>query len=452
MKGIIELVERGTEFIKKNPQISYTILLTILIPAAFIFTSEQFLSIAKENQDRLERGRVGAMLDAFAVLTRWRIVDVVSLSADMRELREQNPSLVRLRVIGPSDDGVSRVILASADQQEIGNPFNPDSTLSLILSTAEKIPEQSIVTQVVEDGERRWRAVRVVPGVQNTFLIADVSMVQADQEAEQAIRDAYLMLVPIVGLILILLARHAKIIDYASLYQRLAEVDRMKDDFVSMAAHELRAPLSVIRGYVEMAQDPSVSVSQRQEFLSRIGASAKQLNTLVEDILDVSRLQEGRMAFSMRPIDPSQVIVEVVNAFMLSAKEKGLLLSYEAKTLPEVLLDPDRFRQVMTNLIGNAVKYTSHGSVTISAESDGVEVVIRVSDTGPGISAQDQAKLFSKFYRVRNETTRDIPGTGLGLWITREIVRQMKGEISVESITGKGTDFIVRLPVLSGTA
>lgn len=448
MSWVIDLFRRGIGFVQENPQIAYTLFLSILIPVAFLFMSERFLGIAKENQNRLERGRIGALGDAFAILAADRIGDAEYLSAKMAELLEQNPSLVSIRIIrDPLAEG-DPIVHASSDTSEIGKPYPIDSAYGFFVPLALNEPKQSFAMQIEVDGERRWRAMRALPFASSSMLlVTEVSMVEADQEAGRAIKNAYLTLIPVIGLILILLARHARIIDYASLYQRLAEVDRMKDDFVSMAAHELRAPLTVIRGYVEMAQDENLPAEERKRSLERIDASARQLNTLVGDILDVARLQEGRMSFTMERIDPSAIVVEVVNAFMLPAKEKGISLSYEAKPLPEILLDGTRFRQVMTNIIGNAVKYTMHGSVTVSAESDGVEVVFRVSDTGIGISAEDQKKLFSKFYRVKNSETQDIPGTGLGLWITREIVREMNGSISVESIKGKGTDFILRFPI-----
>jgi signal transduction histidine kinase len=452
MQSLTDILERGARFIKANPQIIYTLLLSVVIPTAFVFTSEQFLDIAKENQDRLERGRVGAMQDAITVFASDLIEDYGSLSERFARIREQNPTISRMLVIGPTEGSDAYRILASSDAAEVEQVFPIDTLLRALLSSAAGDVEHSYATQVVLGETRYWRSIRALPGASSTvFLLSDVSMAEADQEAARAIRNAYLILIPVVGMILFLLARHAKIIDYATLYQRLAEIDRMKDDFVSMAAHELRAPLSVIRGYVDMAQAPETPLDELKEYLRRIDTSAAQLNTLVEDILDVSRLQEGRMSFSMKRVEPSSIIVEVVNAFMIQAKEKGLVLTYETRALPELFLDPERFRQVMTNLIGNAVKYTPHGSVTVSAESDGVEVVIRVSDTGIGISAEHQAQLFSKFYRVKTDETRSIPGTGLGLWITKEIVRQMRGTISVESIQGKGTDFIVRFPIPPAT-
>ena len=186
-----------------------------------------------------------------------------------------------------------------------------------------------------------------------------------------------------------------------------------------------------------------------KEHLENIDRSASQLNLLIGDILDVAKLQEGRMSFAYKNVDVSGDIATVVDSFMKPAVDKGLRLSYDRTPLPLLSVDTDRFRQVMINLVGNAVKYTPKGKVKIMTEKEGDRVNIRVSDTGMGISAEDQQKLFQKFYRVKNEETQKITGTGLGLWITAQIVKTMKGTIAVESIKGKGTDFVLSFPVVS---
>ncbi|MDO8520644.1 MAG: HAMP domain-containing sensor histidine kinase, partial [bacterium] len=185
-----------------------------------------------------------------------------------------------------------------------------------------------------------------------------------------------------------------------------------------------------------------------KEHLKNIDHSASQLNSLIGDILDVAKLQEGRMSFKLAPLDVSESLASVVDSFMKPAQDKSLALSYTKAPLPLVSIDPDRFRQVAINLVGNAIKYTPKGEVRVTAKVEGERVSIRVSDTGMGISAEEQKSLFQKFYRVKNEETREITGTGLGLWITSQIVKQMAGTIGVESIKGKGTDFIISFPVV----
>ena len=159
-------------------------------------------------------------------------------------------------------------------------------------------------------------------------------------------------------------------------------------------------------------------------------------------------MQQGRLSFNLQIIQPEDSISSVVESLTYTANQKGLQVSYDMKNSARILVDKDRLKQVLINLVGNAVKYTPKGSVTVTSYSEGDIYMIRVSDTGIGISAEEQKKLFTRFYRIRSKETENIRGTGLGLWITKEIVSQMGGQLAVESIKGKGTDFIASFPIV----
>jgi signal transduction histidine kinase len=268
-------------------------------------------------------------------------------------------------------------------------------------------------------------------------------MAQSDAVSRKNIQKAYVLLVLIILMIIVLLARQARIIDYSVLYRRLKEVDQMKDDFVSMAVHELRSPLTVIRGYVEMLGEGEGLKDAGRIHLRNIDQAAVRLSGLIGDILDVAKLQEGRMSFNPTSFDPDTVVASVVDGYQQPASAKGLTLTLANEAHTIISVDQDRFRQVVTNLVGNAVKYTGVGSVRVSTKKENGRYILRVSDTGFGISAEHQKHLFEKFYRVKSEETARIEGTGLGLWITLTMVHAMNGDISVESIEGKGSDFIV---------
>jgi signal transduction histidine kinase len=380
--------------------------------------------------------------------------DAEYLHQRIEEIAGNNETMMHFQVLGiPDNSGYP--IIASLNEKEVGTTLTPDPLSSYLLGSATpKKPEMTYQVYASEfflGGARYWRSVRAIPATSSKevvgYLATDISMAQADAVSQRNIRNAYFVLAGIILLIIILLGRQARIIDYASLYARLKEVDGMKDDFVSMAAHELRSPLTIIRGYVEMLGEGEGMPEGSKENLRRIDQAALQLNSLVGDILDVSKLQEGRMSFRFAALDISADIAQVVDSFKRPAADKGLTLSYAPTPLPMIFVDSDRLRQVLINLVGNAIKYTPHGEVRVVASADASNVTIRVSDTGMGISAEDQQKLFQKFFRVKNEETQMITGTGLGLWITTQIVKAMKGMISVESIKGKGTDFIVTFPV-----
>lgn len=445
LRILTENLNRGVLFVKNNPQILYTIFLLIVIPLAFFFTGQKFLSVASENQDRLERNRIALMHDVFVGFAAPRLDDAEFLQDQIDGLIAQNETITSFRVVR-IDEHIP-IVVASMIPEEIGENYSTEDFL-LKLANAEK--GSSVFSMEFDNDGRQWRALRSIldpEGEVLGYVTTNISMAHVDKIVEDNIRSAYLWLFVIIVLIFILLVRQAKIIDYAVLYRRLKEVDQLKDDFISMAAHELRTPLFVIRGYVELLEEISGLTDKDKENLRRIDVSAQQLNGLVGDILDVSRLQQGRMQFNYQNIDPNEVIGDVIATLRHRAEERGLALIYEARTLPHISVDPDRLRQVMVNIIGNSVKYTPFGHIEITVKEEAKDLVIRISDTGLGMSAEQQKNLFQKFYRVKTKETRDIPGTGLGLWITQKIVHEMSGEISVESIQGKGTDFIVSFPL-----
>ena len=455
MNATLNIFTRGIKFVRDNPQIVYTIFLVIVIPLAFFFTSEQFLKVARDNQNRLERSRIGVLQAVFVLFAKWNFTQPEFLRDRVRVIAHETETMTNFQMLGVGD-GSSFPVLVSMSADEEGTILTPDPLTRSLLGFALSQPAQSFASEFFKDGVRYWRSARAITATSSNvaigFVLTDLSMAQGDAVARQHISNAYITLAVIILLIILLLARQARIIDYATLYQRLKEVDTMKDDFVSMAAHELRSPLTIIRGYTEILGEEKGLTEGGKENLGNIDHAATQLNSLIGDILDVAKLQEGRMSFEMKVADVSQEITSVVDSFMRPAKDKGLTLTYMPATLPLIAIDMNRFHQILINLVGNAVKYTPAGSVTVSAGEEGDRLSIRVSDTGMGISAEEQQKLFQKFYRVKNAETREITGTGLGLWITAQIVKTMKGTISVESIKGKGTDFIVSFPVVAKQA
>jgi signal transduction histidine kinase len=268
------------------------------------------------------------------------------------------------------------------------------------------------------------------------------SLSEADLKISQNINKSVIVFIIIIFLVMLLFFRHARIIDYTSLYRKLEEVDRLKDDFISMASHELRTPLTIIRGYAESLRD---SKDEVEKSVDRINIAAKQLDDLVSDMLDVSRIEQGRMTIEKENVSPIGIISDVVSGLLPVAEDKGLNLNFKhtLQNSEQINVDPDRFRQMMVNLVGNAVKYTKKGEVNVKLSLKGDDIEIRISDTGVGMSAEAQKKLFEKFYRIKTKETQDVRGTGLGLWITKQIVDLMGGKISVESIEGVGTHFIV---------
>ncbi len=235
---------------------------------------------------------------------------------------------------------------------------------------------------------------------------------------------------------------------------KLHQLDKLKDDFVSLTSHELRTPMTVIRSYAWIALHRSdVPLSKTLEkYLARILISTERLINLVNDMLNVSRIESGRMEINPEPVDLLSLAKDIIDEVYYSkSEEKRVEFVVLEKPVPKVFADPDKLRQVFLNLVGNSLKFTPvGGKITFDFLSDGRMVEISVSDTGVGISKDDVSKLFHKFSRLDNSYTAAATsgGTGLGLYISKSLVELMHGQIRASSEgTGKGMTVTVTLPV-----
>ncbi len=230
------------------------------------------------------------------------------------------------------------------------------------------------------------------------------------------------------------------------------EIDRMRNEFVSMVSHELRTPLTSIKGYVDLLQSNQVGTlnDTQREFLNIVKTNTDRLVKLINDLLDLSRIEAGRIELHRQALDLSRLIRLVTETMhpQLHAKQQELILDIPPD-LPSVWGDHDRVIQILTNLVSNAHKYTpAAGKITIAAHTASDNWVrVDVTDTGIGLSEEDQTHLFSRFFRAQNRATQDIPGTGLGLAITRSLVELHGGKVWVESTPGQGSTFSFTLPI-----
>ncbi len=239
--------------------------------------------------------------------------------------------------------------------------------------------------------------------------------------------------------------------------ERLKELDKMKDDFVSTISHEFRTPLSSIRSFSEIVHDnPDITVEQRQKFLNIIVQETERLTRLVNDILDLAKMEAGHTDWQLVEIEPDEIIANALAATAgLFAKNPRIELeTHIAGNLPKVFVDADRITQVIVNLISNAVKFCNkdRGLVAIEARAEADAILISVRDNGPGIAKKDHKKIFERF-RQAGDTLIDKPqGTGLGLAISAHILERFGGTIWVESEPGKGATFFFRIPLATASA
>lgn len=243
--------------------------------------------------------------------------------------------------------------------------------------------------------------------------------------------------------------------------------EKRRADFISTASHEMRTPVAAIEGYLALALNEKVSKidSNARSYLMKAHSSSQHLGKLFQDLLTSAKAEDGRLVSHPTVLELGEFTEKLTDDLRFAAEKKGLLVerilgstgtsnNNEAggktvKPLYYVLADPDRLREVITNLFDNAVKYTEKGKITIGLTGNSEVAQLFIQDTGVGIPEEDLPHMFQKFYRVDNSATRTIGGTGLGLFISRKIVELYKGRIWVESIAGKGSTFYINLPRLS---
>ncbi len=237
------------------------------------------------------------------------------------------------------------------------------------------------------------------------------------------------------------------------LTEKLKALDKTKDEFLSMAAHELRAPMTAIKGYVSMVLEGDTGdiPEKARGFLADTSNITDRLIRLVNNMLNVGRIEEGRMTYQEEVEYLSVPITSVFNQFTPEAERKGLKYTLEIPTelRDKVRVDPDRIQEVVGNFISNSIKYTNEGFVKVKMiQSDENSVRVEVIDSGSGISKEEQKNLFQKFHRVESNVGKTT-GTGLGLYISKLLVEKFNGKIGIDSDLGKGSTFWFELPLVS---
>jgi PAS domain S-box-containing protein len=256
---------------------------------------------------------------------------------------------------------------------------------------------------------------------------------------------------------------------FRNVTEQRAEEQR-RAEFISTASHEMRTPVAAIEGYLALALNDKVATidNRGRNFLEKAHASTQHLGQLFQDLLTSAKAEDGRLSSHPVVVEFGSFLEQLTSDLKFAAEKKGLQCEFIAGSSSKPInatsntggekvvqplyythVDPDRVREVVTNLFDNAVKYTDSGKVTVGLTGDDQVVQFYVRDTGPGIPAEDLSHLFQKFYRVDNSTTRTIGGTGLGLFICRKIVELYNGRIWVESEFGKGSTFFINFPRLT---
>lgn len=451
------------EFLKNNKQLVFSVLVVILIPTLVVINTVLFLNrnekiLDLEFQDKAimaAEGLNASMLDSLG--------DTQAMKKKIDDYAQLTEHIKKIEIIEQEGQNDFKITTSLADS-DLGKKiteeeskklyalawYGSDPYAKLVYAPAtEKIGESTI-----KEGDVFWSVVTPIKNrAGDRIYLADVWLsvdriteVQKDNTINAIIISGIIILV-----ILVMVVANGQLFQYSILFTKLKEVDQMKDDFISIASHELRTPLTAIKGYLSMIRedldDGKLSKTDKKEMLDLASGSAERLNELVTDVLDVSRIEQGRIKIEPVKTNITEITKKVALSLKVEAKTKGLILKENYPPAAAYsMVDKQKFEQILVNIIGNAIKYTKKGEVEVIITAGSKENQIMVKDTGLGMNEEERKNLFSKFYRVQNEETKEITGTGLGLWITKEIVEVMNGRILVDSIKDVGSEFTIIFP------
>lgn len=433
--------------IKKPFLIIYPLIIIISIPLLLILNTFWNLRTFNRDVNFLIRHQAVSTADTLTPSISKNIGNPEELTALLLNTLKANSEIVNITVFSDRNDELN--VVSSTENSEnyedlkksglnyLAIGFNqPFAGLNYDPNLRKNIWNVSIPLEGME-GEGKY------------LLFIKIKTDTVEEILGRTSRDSYVVLAVLTLVTLVLLINHFIFYKKAERASQLEEIDRLKDEFISMAAHELRAPVTALVGYLEMlASEISPEEKEKiKEDLEILNSLISDLNNLIEELLDVSRIEQGRLKIEVNEINVNEIIENVIKLMIPTATQKGLSLNFNPSELPKINSDPNRVRQVVTNLVSNSVKYTLKGQVDVSALLKDKLIEVSVKDTGIGIPGEEVVNLFTKFHRVKDKQTTEVRGTGLGLWITKQIVELLGGKITVESIYGTGTKFSFTLPV-----
>jgi signal transduction histidine kinase len=343
-------------------------------------------------------------------------------------------TVTNARIVTEADG--NRTIVASTDPTELGQ----NDGASLLFSTSAATPGSAYIYEFTENSARVWHAYQAVKLPNEVvFIITEHSFKTVDATMAARQQLVFLGLSAIFIFLLAVAYWLSKQKNWAAAYQQLQKKQQEQILFTNTIVHELRAPLTVVKGYASLLQESETLTPPQREHVRTITLSTDRLIVLINDFLEVARIQSGQLRITKQAVDVVPLIQNCLATFAAEAKKKQLSLTVTGVTSASLSTDSARFTQVITNLISNAIKYTDAGAITVEVSQTKRETVIKVKDTGHGISAEDQTRLFTAFTRVGNADKSTVTGSGLGMWITKQIVLLLGGDISIESIESVGT-------------
>ena len=279
-------------------------------------------------------------------------------------------------------------------------------------------------------------------------LVIIISILASYAIGTKYVDDPYIVALIVIAITLILLVLTYII---TQSFEKMAEANRMKSEFVSIVSHQLRAPLSNLKWTIDLLLSEKIEMEKEKgvEFLEVLEENTKRMADLISDLLTVSRLEQGKFVARKKTVSLKDLINEVIQEMSIFCKANNVSMAFDSEeNLPQIPLDPSQIKIVITNLLDNAIRYINdNGKIEMKLEKDGKSLHFEVKDNGVGIPNGDQKHIFQKFFRSQNALKKQTSGSGLGLYIAKSIVEKEGGKINFKSQEGSGSTFWVNLPI-----
>lgn len=438
---------------REKLEIIYSIIVLVTIP---VIVAVNTIILVQTTNDafNLELNRKADLANGVIAQSSLQLIkdrEYDKLQKNLVALESSQPTLMHSMLIVNKNDNFTIVARSQSaiddsldlvKKTQVGAVVSNKQSIASLTDTYDRNsnPAQAwnVMSPVLDDG-------KVIAVISANYLTVD-----AEKAIDSAYQKSYIVLIISIALIFGLLFRHFRLVGYAQLLAKQKELNQAMSDFLSVATHELKSPTSIIKGYLSNIIDGDFGEidPKIKEQIQVAITQTERLNSLVQDLLNVSRVEQGRVQYNITEVDTVKILNTVISNYRPIAEEKNIQIVYEpVESVPFIKADENRVQEIFTNLIDNAIKYTAKGSVTVSHKVDKNNLITNVRDTGFGMSSSARQRLFQRFYRVKTDQTQNISGTGLGLWIIKQYIEAMGGNIEVESMEDVGSNFIVTLPI-----
>jgi signal transduction histidine kinase len=446
-------------FPRKNKYESYlSLIIPITIIVGYLSAFTPFIVENVKLINGTQKNVFGSLFYFFAVyfpiIVSWGIYNLLSKRNSLNRLGRSQVDFILIGLALSTAFGFStNLIIPVLTQATATEPYGPLSVIFFILFTSYAILKHHLFNVKVIATEL------LVFGV---WVFVLIRTLLAETLAEGIINGALFIVLVVLGFFLVRsvlqeVKSREKIQELAEELElankQLKRLDRVKSEFISIASHQLRTPLSIIKGYSSMALEGdfgSFKRKEQKEVFEKISLSANRLINLIEDLLNISRLEQGRLSYEYSQVDMIKLVKGVVKELEPKAKAKHIKMFFKMpdEPVPKMLVDKDKLRQVFVNLIDNSIKYTEKGKIEVNVEKIDSKIKIEVADTGAGLTQEELSVLFQRFMRGKRVTQLYTEGVGLGLYFAKNIVEGHGGRIWAESPgPGKGSKFYVELPI-----